>query len=104
MTILNGVTATIRKAAITTVIGPNGAGKSTMFKAIFGLLPVRSGRIMLDGAETTNLRAAQMLARGRLLHPARAQHLPRAVGEAQSGTRRRRAARWLPADAAASTA
>jgi branched-chain amino acid transport system ATP-binding protein len=29
MTILNGVTAGIRRGAITTVIGPNGAGKST---------------------------------------------------------------------------
>ncbi len=64
MTILNGVTATIRKAAITTVIGPNGAGKSTMFKAIFGLLPVRSGRIALDGAETANLPPRRMLAEG----------------------------------------
>ena len=42
MTILNGVTARVRRGAITTVIGPNGAGKSTMFKTIFGLLPVRS--------------------------------------------------------------
>lgn len=64
MTILNGVTATIRKGAITTVIGPNGAGKSTMFKTIFGLLPVRSGGIMLDGAETTNLPPRGMLAAG----------------------------------------
>ena len=46
MTILNGTTARIRRAAITTVIGPNGAGKSTMFKAIFGLLPVRSGPVI----------------------------------------------------------
>ena len=29
MTILNGITARIRRGAITTVIGPNGAGKST---------------------------------------------------------------------------
>jgi branched-chain amino acid transport system ATP-binding protein len=64
MTILNGITATIRKAAITTVIGPNGAGKSTMFKAIFGLLPVRSGSIALDGAQTTNLPPRSMLAQG----------------------------------------
>jgi branched-chain amino acid transport system ATP-binding protein len=64
MTILNGVTASIRKAAITTVVGPNGAGKSTMFKAIFGLLPIRSGSILLDGAATTNLPPRQMLAAG----------------------------------------
>jgi branched-chain amino acid transport system ATP-binding protein len=64
MTILNGVTAAIRRGAITTVIGPNGAGKSTMFKAIFGLLAVRSGRIALGGAETTNLPPRRMLAEG----------------------------------------
>ena len=31
MTILNGTTARVNRAAITTVIGPNGAGKSTLF-------------------------------------------------------------------------
>jgi len=64
MTILNGVTASIRRGAITTVIGPNGAGKSTMFKAIFGLLGVRAGRVLLDGADVTNLPPAKMLGAG----------------------------------------
>jgi branched-chain amino acid transport system ATP-binding protein len=64
MTILNGVTASIRRGAITTVIGPNGAGKSTMFKAIFGLLPVRAGRITLGGTDVINLPPAKMLAQG----------------------------------------
>jgi len=54
MTILNGTTAKFRRGAITTVIGPNGAGKSTLFKTIFGLLPVRSGRIVLDNRDITN--------------------------------------------------
>jgi branched-chain amino acid transport system ATP-binding protein len=54
MTILNGVTARIRRGAITTVVGPNGAGKSTLFKAIFGLLPVRAGAISLDGRSIVN--------------------------------------------------
>src|SRR5262245_6923277 len=61
MTILNGISASIRRGAITTVIGPNGAGKSTMFKTAFGLLGVRSGRIEFDGKETTNLAPRQML-------------------------------------------
>src|SRR5215475_6350073 len=64
MTILNGTTARIRRGAITTVIGPNGAGKSTMFKAIFGLLPVRAGTIALDGRDTTNFSPRQMLDAG----------------------------------------
>ncbi len=50
ITILNGVTFAIPPASITTVIGPNGAGKSTVFKAIFGLLQIQSGQILLEGA------------------------------------------------------
>jgi branched-chain amino acid transport system ATP-binding protein len=61
MTILNGLSAHIRRGAITTVIGPNGAGKSTMFKTVFGLLPARSGTISFDGRDITNLTPRQML-------------------------------------------
>jgi branched-chain amino acid transport system ATP-binding protein len=61
MTILNGTTARVRRGAITTVIGPNGAGKSTMFKAIFGLLPVRSGWVAFDGRNVTNFSPRQLL-------------------------------------------
>ncbi len=31
------------------VVGPNGAGKSTLFKALVGLLPLRSGSILIHG-------------------------------------------------------
>jgi branched-chain amino acid transport system ATP-binding protein len=61
MTILNSLTARIRRGAITTVIGPNGAGKSTMFKTVFGVLPARSGRISLDGGDCTNCSPRQLL-------------------------------------------
>jgi branched-chain amino acid transport system ATP-binding protein len=64
MTILNGVTARIRRHAITTVIGPNGAGKSTMFKAVFGLIPVRGGTITLDGSDITNVSPRRLLDAG----------------------------------------
>ena len=64
MTILNGTTAAIRRGAITTVIGPNGAGKSTMFKTIFGLLPVRAGKVVLDGRDVTNLTPRAILDAG----------------------------------------
>jgi branched-chain amino acid transport system ATP-binding protein len=64
MTILNGMSARIRRGAITTVIGPNGAGKSTMFKTIFGLLPARAGSISFNGRDTTNFSPRQMLDAG----------------------------------------
>jgi ABC-type Mn2+/Zn2+ transport system ATPase subunit len=31
------------------VVGPNGAGKSTLFKALVGILPLHSGRILIHG-------------------------------------------------------
>ena len=31
------------------VVGPNGAGKSTLFKALVGLLPLKSGQIFIHG-------------------------------------------------------
>jgi branched-chain amino acid transport system ATP-binding protein len=64
MTILNGTTFSILKGTLTTVIGPNGAGKSTVFKAIFGLLNIRSGTIHLDGEDITRKQPAELLARG----------------------------------------
>jgi branched-chain amino acid transport system ATP-binding protein len=63
-TILHGLTFSVRRGAITTVIGPNGAGKSTAFKAVFGMLPVRSGRIVFEGREITNRAPRQLIAAG----------------------------------------
>ncbi|ACP23717.1 putative branched-chain amino acid ABC transporter (plasmid) [Sinorhizobium fredii NGR234] len=64
MTILNGTSFKIDKGTITTVIGPNGAGKSTVFKAIFGLLKIRSGNVILNGEDVTSLPPAKMLGKG----------------------------------------
>jgi branched-chain amino acid transport system ATP-binding protein len=64
LTVLNGTSFKVARGAITTVIGPNGAGKSTVFKAVFGLLPVQSGRIVFDGREVTNLDPRRLLELG----------------------------------------
>jgi branched-chain amino acid transport system ATP-binding protein len=36
------------------LFGPNGAGKTTLVNAIMGIVPVKSGRILLDGTEVQN--------------------------------------------------
>ena len=64
MTILNGVSFAIPEASITTIIGPNGAGKSTVFKAIFGLLTIHSGEVLLNGHDVTRQAPAQMIEHG----------------------------------------
>jgi branched-chain amino acid transport system ATP-binding protein len=64
MTILNGTTFQVPAGSITTVIGPNGAGKSTVFKAIFGLLKLREGKIVFKGRDVTGLGQRDLLAAG----------------------------------------
>ena len=62
--ILNGCALTLAEGEIVGVIGPNGAGKSTLVKAMFGLLPVRSGEVRYRGEEITNLSAHELVSRG----------------------------------------
>jgi ABC-type Mn2+/Zn2+ transport system ATPase subunit len=45
---LQGVTMSVPHGAQVAIVGPNGAGKSTLFKALVGLLPVRSGTMLLS--------------------------------------------------------
>jgi ABC-type branched-subunit amino acid transport system ATPase component len=62
--ILHGVSLMVDKGEIVAVIGPNGAGKSTLMKAVFGLLKIRKGKIVLGGSEVTNLAPQHMVQRG----------------------------------------
>lgn len=62
--ILNNLSFSARKGAITLLIGPNGAGKSTVLKTLFGMLRVRHGHIRLEGTEITGADPAKLLAQG----------------------------------------
>ncbi len=46
------------------LMGHNGAGKTTLLRVAVGLLPVRSGRILIDGEDVTGLRPNKRVARG----------------------------------------
>jgi urea transport system ATP-binding protein len=47
--ILRGVGFEARVGEVTVVLGRNGVGKTTLLKSIMGVVPIRSGRITLDG-------------------------------------------------------
>jgi branched-chain amino acid transport system ATP-binding protein len=47
--VLNGVSLAVAPGECVGILGHNGTGKSTLLKAIAGLLPTWSGRIVLDG-------------------------------------------------------
>ncbi|MGY4878645.1 ABC transporter ATP-binding protein [Vreelandella aquamarina] len=64
MNILNGVNMTLEADEVGVIVGPNGAGKSTMLKAIFGLLNVNQGDILLHGEPIQNLAPNKLVQRG----------------------------------------
>jgi len=63
MNILNGVNMSLEADEIGVIVGPNGAGKSTMLKAIFGLLHVNQGSILLRGESITNADPVELVKR-----------------------------------------
>lgn len=62
--ILDGVSFEIRAGETVCLLGRNGRGKTTTIKSILGLAPVRSGRIVFDGADITRLPTYQIARRG----------------------------------------
>lgn len=62
--ILNDCSLELYPQELVGIIGPNGAGKSTFLKALFGLIPVRSGSVQLRGEDITSMRAHQLVSRG----------------------------------------
>ncbi len=51
---LDNVSATIDRGEVVVIIGPSGSGKSTLLRALNGLQPVDTGRIVIDGVEVTS--------------------------------------------------
>ena len=62
--IFRGSSLELTSGELIGIIGPNGAGKSTMLKALFGLIPVRSGTVFYEGADVTGRKANVLVSRG----------------------------------------
>jgi branched-chain amino acid transport system ATP-binding protein len=62
--ILHGCSVHVDAGELIGIIGPNGAGKSTLIKAIFGLVPVRSGTVLLEGDDITGRPAHALVGAG----------------------------------------
>jgi branched-chain amino acid transport system ATP-binding protein len=61
---LAGVDVEVKAGEIVTMIGANGAGKSTLMMTICGNPKPRSGRIVFDGRDITNLPTHQIMRLG----------------------------------------
>ena len=62
--ILHDCTIAVERGEIAVIVGPNGAGKSTAMKAVFGMLDLRAGHVMLNGEDITALSPQDRVAKG----------------------------------------
>ena len=62
--VLHGIDLTVKDGEGVIVLGPNGHGKTTLLRAITGLLPPRSGSVLLDEREITRWRPDVIAAAG----------------------------------------
>jgi multiple sugar transport system ATP-binding protein len=56
---LRDVTLLARPGELVSVLGASGSGKSTLLRTVAGLLPVRSGEVVIDGQPATRLSPGQ---------------------------------------------
>jgi len=59
-TALRGVSLQVDDGERVAIMGANGAGKTTLIKHMNGLLRPQSGKVFLDGRDTTSLSVAEM--------------------------------------------
>jgi len=62
--VLHGIDLSVEPGEIVALVGRNGMGKSTLMKSLIGVMPARTGQIMVDGTDVTSLVTHQRVARG----------------------------------------
>lgn len=53
--VLWGISFSVARGKVTCIIGSNGAGKTTTLNTIAGVLPIRAGKLLLNGQDITTL-------------------------------------------------
>jgi len=62
--ILRNLAFEARPGEVTVVLGRNGVGKTTLLKSLMGVVPVKTGRIALDGQDITRMTSYERVRRG----------------------------------------
>jgi len=75
--ILRRVGVMAERDKVTCILGRNGVGKTSLLRAIFGLQPIRAGRITWDGENLTALKPHERAQRGLALVPQGREIFPR---------------------------
>ncbi|MGB8984711.1 MAG: ABC transporter ATP-binding protein [Anaerolineales bacterium] len=61
---LQGISVEVHEGEIVTLIGANGAGKSTLLRAISGIVPIRSGKIIFGSTNLGSVPAHRIVEMG----------------------------------------
>jgi branched-chain amino acid transport system ATP-binding protein len=69
LTVLRGVSLSVKQGSVVALLGGNGAGKSTTMKTIVGVLRATAGEIELAGERIERLTSHAIFARGLALVP-----------------------------------
>ena len=75
--ILRQVSLAAAPSAVTCVLGRNGVGKTSLLRAIFGLQPIRAGRVLWEGVDITRLKPHERARHGMALVPQGREIFPR---------------------------
>ena len=62
--VLHGIHLTAQRNETIAIMGRNGMGKTTLFKALIGMLPIKSGSLEVDGKNLTGMESHQRVANG----------------------------------------
>ena len=62
--ILRDVNIDVAIGKVTTVLGRNGVGKTTLLKSLMGVVPIKSGEILLNGSNISKLTSYQRVRAG----------------------------------------
>ena len=62
--VLHGIDLSVGAGEIVALVGRNGMGKSTLMKSMIGVMPSRSGQIVVDGVDVTSLPSHRRVANG----------------------------------------
>jgi urea transport system ATP-binding protein len=62
--VLHGIDLSVGDGEIVALVGRNGMGKSTLMKSMIGVMPSRSGQIVVDGVDVTAMPSHRRVASG----------------------------------------
>jgi len=61
--VLQNVDLALQRGELAGLLGPNGSGKTTLLRLLSGLLPPRSGQVLLDGRDLRGMKPRQIARR-----------------------------------------